>query len=479
MVEEIILKGVQVSGFKGELVYIGGNGPKLMRFDNCVIANTNADALNPGGIGRWEFNGGRIANAHQAAEGLGGALGSRMSGTIIEDCDIAYFTGGPDAFDGIHSYAYGSRDESEAAPWLFLDGVDFRNVTSISMGSWVRGNVLLTDSQIAILGGQSAVGQIRDIKLDVQYVADRANMQTAVVLYGPGSETVPVTGGAAGEYVLPPANIDLRIDCSRTELAEREGRQAGKAFSWGGIIDAKSCRIRIGRHVARNICESSNKPPISFPLIQFKEGFNCTTYAGRPDGALFGGMLSGDAQITPAAPWVYHSASEAGTYTLTMQTSLSQQKFGFRQGQRIRIGHNGSENVTLRFLADGAGMRLRQHRLLQAFGDYLELEFSEQASRWIETGFKSAVRQRIEGVTTFESRTIAAGSSHALDISVAESVPGDLVEGISLDTDLPGLVLSASVDAAGLVTAVLNNQTAQAVTLPGATLRVVVAKATT
>lgn len=478
VVDEIVLKGVEISGFKGELFYIGGNGPSYIRLNDCVLANTNGDAFNPGGQGVWEFIGGRIENAHQAIEGLGGPRGARMAGTIVTDCDVAFLTGGPDGFISGRSYAYNSRSEAACPPWLTLDSVDFRNCGIITMGSWVRGRVLLTDTVIQIPGAQAGYGQIRDIDLDVLYIADQKHFQTPVAVFGPNSLTVPVTGGAAGEYVQPPANISLRIECSRSELAERKGRYAERAFQWTGYLDARSCSVRVGRNVAANLPESGTKPPLSFPLVQMIETFACTSYAGRAYGAQNPGQTSADTRLRPSCPWMLVWSSTPGEYALTLDTTFPETRFGYKPGQRLRIAHNGSAGVTYRLAADGIGLRLPEDRLLKAFGDYVDIEYSDQIARWVEVGSRTAARRNREGKTALSATTIAAGGTLSATVAIAGIVPGDFVSGLSLNVASQGLTLRGEIVSAGSVAVTIANPGTAAVAMPAATLRAAVVTAT-
>lgn len=478
VVDEIILDGCEISGFKGELFYIGGHGPNHMRLENCVLSGSNGDGFNPGGFGRWEFIGGAIRNCYQAVEGLGGTMGSRMANTLIDDCDICFFTGGPDRFDGIHTYAYGSRDETRPPPWTVLDDVTIRNVPCISVRSWVRGRLWLTDSAIVLDGAQSDIGQLRDVKLDVHYVADQADMQTVVSLFGPATLSEQVVGGPEGEYIQPPANIDITIDCGRTELASRTGKRANKAFEWGGFIDARSSRIRIGRHIAANMAECVNKPPRSFPLIEANPMFSGTDFNGRPYGGYNDGLIDGDKLITPPAPSVCYYSTAPGTYTFYVATTLGEDRHSFQEGQRLRISHCGGTGIFYRFPVAGTGLKLGRERVLRNSGDYLDLVFSTQFNRWLEVGFFSSTLDRLTGSLAVAETSLPPSSIVTIGVPVDGATPGDVVSGVSLATGGDGLMLSGAVSGTGAVTITLYNPGSTAIVVPATTVRAVVVPAT-
>lgn len=236
-------KNWNIIGFKGEVFYIGGYGPPKIILENCQISTTNGDAFNPGGTGHYELINCTIGDSFQCIEGLSGASGAKLTNTKFYDSVQAFLVGAPGNSQFLYNYAFAHRDPTKDMPWVEMNGVTFENVGYVNLGSYIRGTISATDSPIGfVIGG----GSLTDVDVDILSILDNGlDGSTAVSIGGPSNFTTTFSGAPANTYVLPPANINIRLRTKHTANAISKGLYWLHDFEGYGIVDVNSVSVII------------------------------------------------------------------------------------------------------------------------------------------------------------------------------------------------------------------------------------------
>ena len=388
VLDQVSLRNGAIRGFKGELFYVGGYGPDLIELNNFHLHTTNGDAFNPGGIGRVLVNGCDFGNSYQVVEALGGK-GHAYVNCRFYKSNRAAFLGARVDIGLSGNYAYPNRDETQAAGWTDFANCRFENIVSpINLGSYMRGDVELIDSQIVI--GNNSAGA-RDIFLRVTHWCDLIDGMDAVTINGPATLTTQIAGMAAGTYIAPPSNMHFDIIQRRTKLAADAGRNPGKAFGWAalGYVDA-SVSVTVDSFRADNPPQADAANPLSFPLIKIEQ-LDLNVWAGRDFGALwYGANINADTtlQLRSPATLIGSGATPGSTIVLTLPTApAGGATYGFSEGQEIVLV---TSTTGVNFVIDdaSAAVLLRAPtRTLKTNHDWIKLRWSKDRNAWQEVDF--------------------------------------------------------------------------------------------
>lgn len=168
---DVTFDHLEIGGFRGELIYQGGQTHGSIRGDRMIMCDTDGDGLNPmpmfcedGQPGRIEIKHFTAHHCYQAMEGGGGRGASRVGLLEIFDCNLA---GG--LHGGVH--AQGPEDY-DPVPSLRIDRwILERSGTVAIMQLTQIGEILAKDTQVH-LGYQA--GHIYNTMIGrILYTADR------------------------------------------------------------------------------------------------------------------------------------------------------------------------------------------------------------------------------------------------------------------------------------------------------------------
>ncbi|ANU06910.1 hypothetical protein [Paraurantiacibacter namhicola] len=370
------LRGVEISGFKGELFYIGGEGPEDIVLRDCHFHHTNADAMNPGGIGGVDARHCRFGDAYQAIEGIGGKR-SVFGGCEFYDSVTSSLWGGPvPGFQ--HSYTFATRDAARHAPFVQLDDCTFDGVDTFYLGCWVRGRITAIDTQLIL----PALGQNMrtDIDLDITGWADRVGGHALVTLTG--ANELAELPGTNGFVARAAENVSVRVASAKsTQAAADAGRAFGSIFRFKGFYDLGSVTLSCGDARAASYVSpygSMQMQPLCLPPARWIET-NARLGGGRvsditPDPT----SAAAHVDIDPIGTAHCVNIHAAGTVTLGIASAT---QFADRQRLRIYRG-NGNAGRTLRLEPGAAGLALAAPVELHAYGDFAELEYRQADGLW-------------------------------------------------------------------------------------------------
>ena len=244
-VDEAVLKNVELRNFGGEIYYIGGFGPEKQTLEDCHFHGSAQCAFNPGGIGKLTARNLQAGRAYQVAESVGGK-GHKYVGCRFYDAGYGggTFLGGPaPSFRNGYHYSYAHWDGAGAKPWVIFEDTKFEYCDFVRVGSWVKGNLDLTDTAVL---PWFEVGELRDIDLSINSVIDKSNGAAAVGIDGPRDSVTQVPLTPVGTYFQVPRDISLKIHCVRSNQARENGSRHGAAIEfYGGLIDVGSLSIQI------------------------------------------------------------------------------------------------------------------------------------------------------------------------------------------------------------------------------------------
>lgn len=463
-----------ISGVKGETWYIGGFGPDSQLLEEVHLAGSNGSCFNPGGRFPVRYIGGSITNSWQAIEGFFGDYpGSLMSNIDVTDSEHSIIAGygtwsAAQSTGKAYDYRKTFRNPAGQMPLVTLDNVRFRRCGTVQFTSNVAGRIELIDTNLFLNGEEPMFGGLGDIDLDIDLIADTGVPQ--VGLNGPATLTVPVIGGADGEYVKPARNINLRCRYRRSQLAIDTGVKPGPVITWGGHLEATTCRIQWESNGFTHPPTCSDATPKSFPLIEQTGAFVPIDYGGRPRGGWHfdypGGVMAIRAPV--AALW-----RPAGPMTeALMPHALGGDglgRFGYVEGQLITIVMNCASPVIFR--KNGSGLQLSRDRVLRNPHDFLVLRFSRIHNAWQDVDFFCSTADEVRTRQTLSLAAAAADEVQSVTLTQTGARPGDEVS-LTVQGSRAKRILSAHVSANDIITIEAFN--AGSASAPAATLDCIV-----
>lgn len=203
----LYVENVEILGFLGEAVYTAGvyGTPDLkagrISLRNCVVRDSNGQALNPNGPSFLDIDGFYAENCAFAFEGWTGMELGRIVNAYFRRCNSGGLTG---------SYTYDTPLRPDGSqPGCIVDAT-FEDCGDIYLGSYVQGRLRLIDSSLAIVA-QSATMEAKGINIDATIVVHSRNMAQALRVSGyPG----------ASQKIC---NNNVRLNVMRSKEAEAAG----------------------------------------------------------------------------------------------------------------------------------------------------------------------------------------------------------------------------------------------------------------
>ena len=383
---EFVLRDVEMTGWRGEIFYLGGAYDSLgsLRLEHCRFSTTDGTAFNPGVTADLLATDCEFADAYQGQEETGKLRASYRNCTW-RDCALVGLGSGPAAAP-LYNFAYPTRDETGDLPLTSLEGCTFRNAGVLLVASWLAGDIRTIDTRIEV---SSDFGRaVRDCDLRVEAWLDHADDLPPLSLYGPASLTQQVAGAPAGIYHHPPTNMRFTIRHYRTELAKRAGRSWGP-ISWSGYVD-RSCRIECEGEHGSGRTPHGETVPLSMPFVGFDRGF--ATSAFVPHGAFTLPAFTGSGEFVPAGPVLaVHVAGEQQVDMVPLGLPAGGADFGYAPGQRLRL-FKLDDTGSIRFVKGAAPwyFEMLATRSLDRAYDWIEFTYNGDYRRWEESGYFSS-----------------------------------------------------------------------------------------
>ena len=349
----LVLDGVVISGFKGDLYHAPAADPAEQMLSNCHFHTCNGTALHSSSAsGPFGARDCRFGNARYAARIARAAH---------------------------HTYSHCRFDESESlafsgtAPSIRFIGCTIERIPECRFGSWTRGDLAFTDSQLFIGG----VDEPHTAHIDLTLTAwlDAAEGLTAVTLNGPPDLTTQVAGAASGTWYAKPSDIAVCVASARRLTAG--GDAWARVFAVSGLLDSDTVRLSAGD------CEGAlyvaADTPADLPLIAPPLRFQPS-----PGAQPFGGSHSAPAPgtiavVDPVAIAHTFSPTGAGTNEIALGDA-----YGHADGQGLTLWHGGTGkgDRILRLSPGNTGLDLSTPLELRQAGDNVELRYDAALDRW-------------------------------------------------------------------------------------------------
>lgn len=292
-------------------------------------------------------------------------------------------------------YLYSFPHFTAAKPlWCEHFGTRFESIGSLIFGSRQRGKIMQRDTPLLLVN----YGKLSDIDLDIDAVCDAANNNAVIGMAGVPTLTTLVTGAPALTYYEPPRDINIRVRMSRTNAARTAFRKWACALSYtGGLIDVGSVCITVsGQAAAMGSVPARQQAPLlansQLPLVLW-DADNSFPISGGWDqlypGADFTYDLNSNvAGIGAAISVIGIGPNATGLFTMTLANAST---FKFTHGHRLRIvnttSNGNADNRKIRVVSVAGLLKLRETRILAWSGDYVDLEYDQASSQFIEKAF--------------------------------------------------------------------------------------------
>lgn len=215
----------EFSGWLGEAMYLPGAGNSPDRtvgsevvIRNCVVRETNGQALNPGGPVRFEVDGFFAENCIAGWEGLAGN-NTRIVNARFRNCRTAGVAGG----DG---FATPLRADG-SLPVCEID-ITCENCGDFMLGSFVQGRLTLVDTSLTLQAFNQfgSISEVRNTTVDVTTTVHAKSVSWALRFAGLAT--------AGSKHV---ANNSIRLQAKRSKEAVAAGHAFGallnQAYSLG------------------------------------------------------------------------------------------------------------------------------------------------------------------------------------------------------------------------------------------------------
>lgn len=439
--------------FAGEIWYMGGSFTACeVHVENLVLHTSPQCCWNPGALAKVTAINLDCSNSYQPAETISGSGHTYLGGRFHKGSTLAFI--GTDFFNG--HYAIPNRDVATPIKGHHFIGTRFDSAGLVNFGNWTRGSIVTVDTPV-LLGSETS--------LDIESWCDTGNGNASATITGPGSaiETYP----GSSSVVPPTANLDVRVICKRTKAAADAGRGNHGIEFYASLFDANSVRGRVEGAVRNAFTVTGSSFPTGFAIPRIVVG--PTQALEQPYGGTYDYPAADTAyKIRWSAMTFYPSA--AGTKNITLDMA-----WGYADGQEVTFYHGGggSGDRIFAFAQNGAGMSLKETRLLRNAGDYLRLRYNGFSSKWVELEYGGS---RMSGSKSYDAPAVATGASVSTTVAVTGALLGDQVTAVSLGVDTTGLTVTGAVTATDTVTVTIVNVSGGSINLAAATLKVEVAR---
>lgn len=383
-VGEICMRDTDMTGFKGEIVYLAGSGNAVEKvvLDKCRFATSNGSSFNPGVDCEVLATDCSFGDCFQAQEEVSRTRGVYRN-CVWHDCDHMALGCGSTNGD-YYAQAYPTRDVNGTLPVTVLDACEFHAIRALRFQSWVRGNIRTIDTSVSVNG---MVGMaVRDTDLSIEAWLDRSTLIHAFGLTGVTSLTEPVPSAPAGIYMQPPANVRIRLSHHRTEAARAAGREWLGSY-WTGYLHS-SCQLHVEGDCAGSRLPNGGPNPVSMPLVSYERGRYTSRVWARGWYKL--PTITGSGEIAPTAPLMTVAMASGIIADVTLRrTPTGGADYGFSDGQRIRlVKHDATGSI--RFVKGASSsFAVRETRVLDNAYDWIEFSYNRDWQRWEEEGFFS------------------------------------------------------------------------------------------
>lgn len=352
-------------GFGGEIMYDNSSAMHVSR--DCHFYNSGHSCWNPSGVGRLVAYNLQAGISRQPAEVVGGVGHTYIGGRFYKAGGAgSTFIGGPDpGFDGI-AYNNPVRRTDAPPPYVTFHGTRFEDYATgyLYLGSYMRGSIICTDVPIFLSAGFASAAELKDIDLDIISWADRLSAYNAVTMAGQ-----PANGADI------PKNINLRVHCGKTELAQDNARYLNCGVAASGWV-GPNCSFEVSGHALQGFAITSAVGS-TVPRLAVSPGFVADSLPSQ--------YIAADTTVTIASEelLLYDDTAADGTYAITIDATRT-----YTHGQEVTI-IKGSSHVAriFTFAMSGAGMTLAKPRALRRGGDRIKLRYSAFGASWYEVGF--------------------------------------------------------------------------------------------
>lgn len=425
-VGDVILKDVDMVGWRGEIFYGAALTQRSLHLERCHFRHTNGNAFNPSTNCKLVARDCQFGDAFQAHEDTG-KLFAQYTGVRWYNAPALNFGSGPTNGLG-YNYVFPTRDENANLPATLFENCTIDSVDLAAIGCWVRGKLRTVDSSVVI--STFHFSDVRDIELDVDAILDRKNDIEPVHIQGPATLTEPVSGAPAGIYQKPPRDMRIRLRATRTDLARRNNRH-WKTASWSGFVHNSACLVL-------EDCELYSTPmstgaAMSLPKVDIR-GFRHSNPTNVPaDGATYSGVITSSPWVSPTATTLsYEFVGGPHAFRLTTAPPGGAD-VGYANNQRVRIYNlstaaNRGEGLLFRKDEPWCGMILKQDRLLNQPGDFIELRFNQHYMIWEEVDFftrrATVLRAEPANVTV---PAVSANNNTTINMAMSGALIGDVV----------------------------------------------------
>jgi hypothetical protein len=387
----------KITGFRGELIYQAGelNGELYIR--SSVLGETNGDLFQSCGT-NIDIDGLLGYKGLATYEGWSGRRG-RMVNTVFEDCIRTGGIAGGRVSPGVNRNTP-LRFADGQIPWFAIDA-EFRNCGPVMLGSWVRGRLKLTDSNLHLDGSQVYGEGLHDLDLEVIAQVDKLSNIPAVVLLGsqtPGKKTL--------------SDVRIRLRCCRTDEARSNGRVHLQPVDYMGSFGPN---VIVEQSSGEALRASG---PAGTALTSVTDNFPCFRgNSWRRTNNFWTALnqdISANPLIVPRGDLMAVYGTSTGTWPMTMPVS------GVQHGHELTLCNLSSAATFASLASSGAGAILTATRLI-APGARMTLRFDQEVSAWRETTppppLKASGSLAITGIA-------AGGLSPELSISCAGVAAG-------------------------------------------------------
>ena len=384
MVGTIVCRDVDMIGWRGEVLYLGGLDEAVERLEltRCRLRTSNGGVLNAGVNCELVAEDCEFGDGFQAQEDTGKSR-AQFRNCRWHDCEHVWLGGGH-TVGALFNATFPTRDEALPPPRTTLDQCHFEDCGTLFVSSWVRGTARLVDTAL-VLPGPTAMA-LQDVDLEIESVIDRRADFIAAAINGVDSLTEQVPGAPAGTWKRPPSEVRLALRHERTAQAAANGLQS-HGFEWTGCID-RSCRIAISGDFAGARTPNGGATPLSMPRIDFGAGNKGTSYSAQ--GYFLAPTLPASGELAVAGPLM--AVTVEGNADVACWLSAQPAggpECGYADGQRLRLVKQGNLG-TISFVKNlNPGTALSATRVLDAGHDWIEFRYNRDLSRWEEAGFAS------------------------------------------------------------------------------------------
>ena len=448
-------RNVELQDFAGEIWYMGGSlSTAQVYVENLKLHNSPQACWNPGSLAKVVAVNLEAGDSYQPFETISGMGHTYIGGRFYNGTNTSFIT--TESFNGAYAYSYPFFTET-IPRWTQFIGTRFETVTLVTMGSRMRGNIVLVDSQITLVN----YGKLCDIDLQIEAWCDVTSNGSIVLLNGVVSATTQVTGAPGGIYYQTPRDIHIEITAKRTERAQTAGyKWANAVLLPGGLIDRQSCAFYIKGDltVAGGLPAAFLNTPAAgsqFPLIEWAENSFSSDVA----------YPSANFSVGTGITTMGISVQAGGTYTMTLTNANSYQ---FAQRQRMRITHSGTVGQ-VKLPASGSGYTLKEARILYNSWDYIDLRWDYYSNVWVEDAYYTRTPLILSGTATYDPPSLVDGAGTTTTVTVTGAALGDKATA-SFSLDLQGISVTAYVSAANIVSVRFQNESGGTLDLASGTL---------